>query len=126
MKELTKAEEQVMQYLWKIEKGFLKDIIDQFPQPRPAPTTVATFIKSLVTKGFIGYNTYGKINEYYPKIQQNEYAKRSLKTIVKNFFGNSVNHFSSFFAKDNNLSLAELEHLKKIIDEQIEQKKSEK
>ena len=68
MKELTKAEEQVMQYLWKIEKGFVKDIVEQFPEPRPAYTTITTVIRVLVNKGFIGYQTYGKVNEYYPLV----------------------------------------------------------
>jgi len=82
MKELTKAEEQVMHYVWKLKKGFLKDIIEQFPEPKPAYTTVSTVIRVLVKKGFIAYNTYGKIHEYYPKILKNEYTKVFIKGLI--------------------------------------------
>lgn len=126
MKELTKAEEQVMQYLWNIGKGFLKDIVNQFPNPQPASTTVATVIKGLVDKGFVGYETFGKSNEYFPLVEKKDYARTSLNKMVKSFFGNSVNRFSSFFARENKLSIAELEHLKQMIEEQIEKQKEEK
>jgi len=75
MKELTKAEEQVMQYLWDIKKGFLKDIVDKYPEPKPAYTTISTVVRVLVNKGFIGFKTYGKSNEYYPLSSKKEYAK---------------------------------------------------
>jgi len=83
MQELTKAEEQVMQNLWKLKKGFLKDIVGQFPEPRPAYTTVSAVIRVLVKKGFIGFNSYGKVNEYYPKLAKNEYAKGQFKETLQ-------------------------------------------
>ncbi len=126
MKELTKAEEQVMQYLWEIKKGFLKDIVDQFPDPKPAYTTISTVVRVLVNKGFIGYKTYGKSNEYFPKIKKGEYAKVFFKGAVKSFFNNSASKLVSFFANENDLSLSELEQLKKQVEDQIEKRKKSK
>jgi len=126
MKELTKAEEQVMQYLWEIEKGFLKDIVDQYPDPKPAYTTISTVVRVLVNKGFIGFRAYGKTHEYYPLISKKEYTKVFFKGIVKGFFNNSASKLVSFFTTENDLSLTELEQLKKQLEEQIEQKKKSK
>ena len=124
MKELTKAEEQVMQYLWKLEKGFMKDIVEQFPEPRPAYTTVSTVIRVLVRKGFIGYNAYGKVHEYFPLVGREEYFKYHFKDLIGNYFSGSVHRFASFFTKEGNLNLTELEELKKILEEQIQAKKA--
>ena len=126
MKELTKAEEQVMQYLWEIKKGFLKDIVDQFSDPKPAYTTISTVVRVLVNKGFIGFKTYGKSNEYHPKVGKKEYTKAFFKGITKSFFNNSASKLVSFFASENDLSLSELEQLKKQVEEQIEKKKNTK
>ncbi|MBI9053251.1 MAG: BlaI/MecI/CopY family transcriptional regulator [Bacteroidales bacterium] len=123
MKELTKAEEQVMQYLWEIKKGFLKDIVDKFPEPKPAYTTISTVVRVLVNKGFINFKTYGKSNEYHPKVGKTEYTKVFFKGITKNFFNNSASKLVSFFTSENDLSLTELELLKKQVEEQIELKK---
>ena len=123
MIELTKAEEQVMQYLWNIEKGFLKDIVEQYPDPKPAYTTVSTVVRVLVKKGAIDYKTYGKINEYYPVIKKTDYTKRFMKTMVKNFFNNSQQQFASFFTKESDLSVSELEELRKLIDQKINEQK---
>ncbi len=123
MKELTKAEEQVMQYLWELNKSFLKNIVDQFPEPKPAYTTISTVVRVLVNKGFIGFRTYGKSNEYYPLISKKEYTKVFFKGIVKGFFSNSASKLVSFFTAENDLSLSELEQLKKQVEEQIEKKK---
>lgn len=122
MIELTKAEVQVMQYLWNIEKGFLKDIIEQYPEPRPAYTTVSTVVRVLVKKKAISFNTYGKINEYYPLIKKSDYTKKYMSTLVQNFFNNSPKQFASFFTKESDLSVSELEELKTLIDQQISEK----
>lgn len=124
-KELTKAEEQVMQYLWKVKKGFLKDIVDQFPNPKPAYTTVSTVIRVLVKKGFIGYNSYGKIHEYYPLIAKDNYFQNHVKSIIDNFFDGSAPKFASFFANEQ-LNLSELEEIGKLIEERIKKMKSDK
>lgn len=123
MKELTKAEEQVMQYIWKLEKTFLKDIVEQFPEPRPAYTTISTVIRVLVKKGFIDYNTYGKIHEYYPLISKVEYFRQHFKGVIQNFFSGSVSNFASFFTDDDNLDLSELEELKQVIEKKMKELK---
>lgn len=124
MKELTKAEEQCMQYLWKIEKGFLKDLLEEFPKPKPAHNTVATVLKALKIKGFVGYNTFGKSYEYYPLIGKSEYFKQTFKGLVGRYFNNSMKKFASFFTGNNDLSLSELEELKDLIDNQIHFRKN--
>ena len=125
MKELTKAEEQIMQHLWKLEKAFLKDIIEEFPQPRPAYTTISTVVRVLVKKGFIGFNTYGKVNQYYPLVSKKAYTRDFMKGMIKSFFNDSVGGFTSFFAREQDLSLSELEEMKSLIEEQIESKKKD-
>jgi BlaI family transcriptional regulator, penicillinase repressor len=124
-KELTKAEEQVMQYLWKVKKGFLKDIVDQFPNPKPAYTTVSTVIRVLVKKGIIGYQTYGKIHEYYPLVSKSDYFQNHVKLLITNFFNGSAPEFASFFANEQ-LNLSELEEIQKLIEERIKNIKSNK
>jgi len=123
MKELTKAEEQVMQYLWKIEKGFLKDIIEQFPEPRPAYTTVSTVIRVLVENGFIKLNTYGTVREYYASVSKKDYSRKFFKKWVSSFFNNSNQKFASFFMNESDMNLTELEEFKKLIEKEIETKK---
>jgi BlaI family transcriptional regulator, penicillinase repressor len=122
-KELTKAEEQVMQYLWKLKKGVLKDIVDEFPHPGPAYTTIATVIRVLVKKKFIGFKTYGKTNEYFPLISKEKYFQGHLTMVINNFFNGSASNFASYFAESSNLNLRELEELRKMIEEKIKQHK---
>ncbi len=123
MKELTKAEEQVMQFIWKFEKAFLKDIVDKFPEPKPAYTTISTVIRVLVKKKFVGYKTYGKTHEYYPIVTKDDYFRSHFKGVVKNFFSGSVSNFTSFFTNDENLNLTELEQIKKMIEQKISELK---
>jgi BlaI family penicillinase repressor len=124
-KELTKAEEQVMQILWKIKKGFLKDIVDRFPDPKPAYTTVSTVIRVLVKKGTIDYKTFGKIHEYFPMISKTDYFQNHVTLIINNFFNGSAPEFASFFANEQ-LNLSELEEIKKLIEDKISKIKSDK
>ena len=124
-KELTKAEEQVMQYLWNISKGFLKDIVDQFPEPKPAYTTVSTVIRVMVKKGFVGYNTYGKIHEYFPLISKTDYSQNHVKSLINNYFNGSTPEFALYFANEQ-LNLSELEEIKKLIEDKIKKIKSNK
>jgi predicted transcriptional regulator len=123
MNELTKAEEQVMQYIWKLKKAFLKDIVEQFPEPKPAYTTISTVIRVLVKKGYVAYNTYSKIHEYYPAVVKDDYFKKHFKGVVKNFFNGSVSNFALFFTKDEDISLSELEQIKKMVEQKITEKK---
>ena len=114
-----------MQYLWKLNKGFLKDIVDQFPEPKPAYTTVSTVIRVLVKKGFIGYNAYGKIHEYHPMVSKDDYFQNHVKSIITNFFHGSAPEFATFFTNEQ-LNLSELEEIKTMIEEKINKLKSNK
>ena len=124
-KSLTKAEEQIMQYLWDLERAFLKDILEKFPEPRPAYTTVSTVIRVLVKKEFIGYKTYGKTNEYYPLVSKGDYFQHRLKPVISNYLNGSPGAFASFFT-NSKLNLSELEEIKKLVDEKIKKMKSKK
>ena len=108
-KDLTKAEEQIMQALWKINKGFAKDILEQLESPKPAYNTVLTVVRVLVKKGFVKYKTYGKSNEYYPTISKEVYSKQQLDKLKNNYFNKSAKELLSFFVKDQNLSLQDIE-----------------
>ena len=120
--QLTKTEEQLMQYLWKQEKAFMKDLLDAFPDPKPATTTVATLLKRMADKGFVGYKEYGKSREYFPLVDKAEYFSKQMNGMIKNFFNNSTSQFASFFTQETNMSAAELEELKKIIDKENQKK----
>jgi len=123
MKELTKAEEQVMQILWKINKGFVKDVIPYFPEPRPAYNTVSTIIRILETKGFVSHNSYGKTHEYYPLISKEEYTRVYFKGFLKKYFSDSFKQMVSFFAKQENMSVKEMEELMQMLEKEIDSKK---
>jgi predicted transcriptional regulator len=123
MKELTKAEEQVMQALWEIRKGFVKDIILLLPEPKPAYNTVSTFIRILEKKGFVGHEDFGKTYRYYPLITKKEYTKKYLQNVVSNHFENSWQSLFSFFTHESKLSLSELEEIKGMLENEIEKKK---
>jgi len=125
MKELTKAEEQVMQYLWDLGKGFLKDIVEAFPEPRPAYTTISTVIRVLVKKGFIGFNTYGKAHEYFPKVSRKAYFRQHVNAMISDHFGGSVVDFASFFTGNEEVDLTELEEIRKLIDQKIREIREE-
>lgn len=122
MKQLTKAEEQVMQVLWELKKAYVRDIIERLPNPKPAYNTVSTIIRILERKGFVGYVAYGKAHEYYPLMEKIVYRKKYFKEIFKNYFGNSYQSLASFFTKEQNLSLQELEEMKALIESEIERK----
>jgi Predicted transcriptional regulator len=124
MKELTKAEEQVMQILWDLKQAFVKDIAERFPEPKPAYTTISTIIRILETKGFVGHKAYGKTHEYFPLIQKEEYTKAFMGTFVKNYFSNSYKKMVSFFARDNEVTVEEMEEMMRILQEEVNKKKS--
>jgi BlaI family penicillinase repressor len=113
LKELTRAEDQVMQILWKLEKGFVKDIVEQMPEPKPAYNTVSTIVRILETKGFIDHKAYGKTHEYFPIVSKDRYTKFYLNNMIKGYFNGSFENLVSFFAKENKLSAKEIEKLLK-------------
>ena len=119
IKELTKAEEQVMHVIWKIGEGFANEIMSNFPEPKPAYNTVLTIVRILEKKGFVGHETFCKANRYYPLISKEDYSQNSLNTLVKNYFNNSYTELVSAFAKKENFTIEQLEELKKMIDDAI-------
>jgi predicted transcriptional regulator len=110
-KELTKAEEQIMQAIWKVKKGFAKDILQELEEPRPAYSTVLTVIRVLVQKGFVKFNTYGKSNEYYPTISREAYSQQRLEALKTSYFNGSNVQMLSFFMRKNNMNLEDLEEV---------------
>ncbi len=123
MKTLTKAEEQIMQTVWKLEKAFLREIVDDMPNPKPHQNTVATLLRILVEKEFIGVNVLGRHHQYYPLISKDEYSKRSIKQFARNYFEGSFSNVVSFLVKENNISVEELETLLQHIKKQQNQKR---
>ena len=123
MKELTKAEEQIMQVLWKLGRGLVKDILDELPEPKPAYNTVSTIVRILEKKGFVSYKAYGKTHEYFPVVAMNEYRREYLRSLVRRYFGNSYQELVSFFAQDRNLTLSELEEIRASLAEEIAKQK---
>lgn len=113
MKTLTKAEEDVMQILWKLNGAFLRDIVQEFPEPRPHQNTVATILKILVEKEFVGIEVYGRMHKYYPLIEKNLYSKGRVKSLVKKYYEGSFSNIVSSMVKENNLSVEDLELLLK-------------
>lgn len=111
LKELTRAEDQVMQILWLLEKGFVKDIIEKMPEPKPAYNTVSTIVRILETKGFVGHKAYGKTHEYFPLISKEKYTRFYLNNLIKGYFNGSFQNLVSFFAKENKLNAVDLEKL---------------
>ena len=123
MAKLSKSEEQLMEIIWVGEKVFLKDIMDAFPDPKPATTTIATLLRRMQDKGFVAHNMLGNSRQYYPLVKKNDYFSRHVKGMVKNYFGDSALQFASFFTSMGGLTKKELEELRKIIDEEIQKKK---
>ena len=113
MKNLTKAEEQIMQVIWKLEKAFLREILDELPVPKPHSNTVATIIKILTDKAFVGVTVFGRTHQYHPLVSKEVYSKSSMKSLVKGYFEGSFSNAVSFMVKENNISLEELELLLK-------------
>jgi BlaI family transcriptional regulator, penicillinase repressor len=111
LKELTRAEDQVMQILWMLEKGFVKDIIEKMPEPKPAYNTVSTIVRILETKGFVSHKAFGKTHEYFPVVSKDRYTKFSLNNLIKGYFNGSFENLVSFFAKENKLNAKDVEKL---------------
>ncbi|MCB0465095.1 MAG: BlaI/MecI/CopY family transcriptional regulator [Aequorivita sp.] len=119
---LSNAEEQLMQLLWKQERAFMKDLIDAYPDPKPATTTVATLLKRMQDKNFVDYKQVGRSREYFPLVKKKDYFSKHVNGLIKNFFNNSPSQFASFFTESTNLSKTELEELKALIDSEIQRK----
>lgn len=123
MKELTRAEEEIMQVLWGLGKGFVKDVIDGLPVPKPAYNTVSTIVRILEKKGFVSHRAYGKTHEYFPVVSKDEYKKKYFRSFLKRYFGDSFPELVSFFAGERDFSLKELEEIRGLLGEEIDKQK---
>jgi predicted transcriptional regulator len=119
MKRLTKAEEQVMQILWDLDRGLVRDVIDKLPAPKPAYNTVSTVIRVLEKKGFVDHKAYGTTYEYFPLIKKEEYTRVHFSDLMENYFNNSFPEMAAFFARENNLSLDELQDMIKMTENEL-------
>jgi len=124
MKQLTKAEEQVMQILWTLKDAVVKQIVEALSDPRPAYTTIATVLKVLEKKGFAQHRTIGNVNQYYPAISRRDYTKFQFSNLLKNYFNGSFPRMATFFAHENNLTLGELEEMLRITETELEKEKN--
>lgn len=119
---LTKSEEQLMEIIWQQEKVFMKDILNEYPDPKPAGTTIATLLKRMQDKGFVAYETFGNSRQYYALVKKSAYFSKEVGGIVKNYFNDSALQFASFFTSSSNMTSEELADLKKIIDVEIKRR----
>ncbi len=116
IKELTRAEEQLMQVLWQLKKAFVKDVVEQLPEPKPAYNTVSTIIRILETKGFVGHTAHGKSHEYYPLISKEQYKEFAAGKLLNGYFDNSVKRMFSFFVQKEKLNLKDADDIMKLIE----------
>ena len=123
---LTNAEEQIMKLLWELEKAFIRDLLNEFPDPKPAPTTVLTLLKRMIDKDFVSYKQFGNSREYYPLIKKTDYFSDHINTLIKDFFNNSTAQFASFFTNETEMNNEELKELRDLVDKKIESKKTKR
>lgn len=124
MKEITKAQEEILKALWEINNGAVSDVLDVLKEPKPAYNTVATVIKVLESKGYIDHKTYGKTNVYYPKVTKSEYAQHLIRDTFKGLFNGSLNQMMSCFVKNKDVSISELEELRQLLEDEISKQKT--
>jgi predicted transcriptional regulator len=123
---LTTAEEQIMKLLWRLERAFIRDLLNEFQDPKPASTTVLTLLKRMIDKGFVSYKLFGNSREYYPLIKKSDYFSDHINGLIKDFFNNSTAQFASFFANETNMNQDELKELRDLVDKKIASKKTKK
>ena len=121
VRELTKAEEEIMRVLWQLKKGFVKDVLAELPEPKPAYNTVSTIIRILEKKELVGYTAYGKTHEYYPLITEEQYRRFQTEQLMANYFDNSLKKLVSFFVQDKNISLNEADEIIKLLNKNKDQ-----
>ena len=123
MKEITKAQEDLLKALWEIKEGAISDVLDSLDDPKPAYNTVATVIKVLEKKGYVSHKTFGKTHVYFAVVSKKDYAQHLLKDTFKGLFNGSLNLMVSSFVKNKDVSLRELEELKEMLEKEIKNKK---
>ncbi|QJW88423.1 BlaI/MecI/CopY family transcriptional regulator [Spirosoma taeanense] len=121
LRELTKAEEEIMRVLWQLQKGFVKDVLAELPEPKPAYNTVSTIVRILEKKGLVGYTAYGKTHEYFPLITEEQYRRFQTEQLMSNYFDNSLKKLVSFFVQEKNISLSEADEIIKLLNNQKDQ-----
>jgi len=117
---LTDAEKDLMEIIWQKKAAFMKDIMEEYPEPKPATTTIATLLKRMQNKDLIGYKTYGNSREYFPKVSKEVYFKEEMTSMIDKFFNSSASQFASFFTSNTKMSQSELKQLRDLIDKKIE------
>jgi BlaI family transcriptional regulator, penicillinase repressor len=120
MKQLTKAEEQVMHILWDLREGVIKEVVEGFDEPRPAYTTVATVLKVLEKKGFVDHKTVGNVHLYFALVTKGEYTRFQFSALLKDYFSGSFPKMATFFAQENNLTMTELEEMLRMTESEID------
>jgi len=123
---LTNAEEQIMKLIWRLDRAFIRDLLNEFPDSKPAPTTVITLLKRMIDKGFVSYKQYGNSREYYPLIKKADYFSDHINGLIKDFFNNSTAQFASFFTNETDMNQDELIELRDLVDKKISSKKTKK
>ncbi|MEC4112754.1 BlaI/MecI/CopY family transcriptional regulator [Myroides pelagicus] len=116
MEKLTNKEEDIMRILWRIEKGFINDILDQMPEPKPHYNTLSTLVRILEEKGVVAHQAYGKSHQYYPILSIEDYRKQFMEDTLHKYFDNSFANLVNFFAKDKQLTRTELDELSQLIE----------
>lgn len=119
---LTKAEEKIMKILWDIERGFIKDILDQYPDPKPPYNSVSTIVRVLVQKEIVGYTAYGNAHQYHPLVTKEEYRKGQLSQLVSDYYNNSLKQVVNFFSESKQLDEKELDEVMKMLEDLKKQK----
>lgn len=120
--ELSKSEEELMQHLWELENAFLSDLLEKYPEPKPASSTVGTLLKRMLDKGFIDYEQMGRSRRYYPIVKKSDYFARHINNLIKKFFNDSPSTFASFFTSETDLTDDELEELQKIVKKELKKR----
>ena len=118
---LTEAEKEIMDILWDRKAAFMKDILEIYPEPKPASTTIATLLKRMQTKNLVGYKTFGNSREYFPKVEKETYFNHEMTSMIDRFFNSSVSQFASFFTANSKMSQQELKELREMIDNKIKE-----
>lgn len=125
MKQLNKTELQIMKHLWKLKKAFMKDIVNEYAEPKPAYTTISTLINRMVSKGYVGFEKLGRDKHYFPQLQKQEYFSGQIRGIISHFFNNSSAQFASFFTRKTDLNIDQLKELQALIEKQIKEKEND-
>ena len=121
---LSKSEEQLMQYVWKCKKAFMNELLDMYPDPKPATTTVATLLKRMNDKGYIDYEQMGRSRQYFATVKKSDYFSRHLKGLIEKYFDDSPTTFASFFTRETDLTEDQLKKLQDIVEQELDRRKS--